>query len=51
MCVVGGDGQNYKLKEGLKQAVIELIQEKDEKADVEAISSVFEAKYPTMRSE
>ena len=49
MCVVGGDGQNYKLKEGLKQAV--LIKEKDEKADVEAISSVFEAKYPTMRSE
>lgn len=48
---MGGDGQNYKLKEGLKQTVIELIKEKDEKADVEAISSVFEAKYPTMRSE
>lgn len=48
---MGGDGQNYKLKEGLKRAVIELIKEKDEKADVEAISSVFEAKYPTMRSE
>ena len=48
---MGVDGQNYTLKEGLKQAVIELIKEKDEKADVEAISSVFEAKYPTMRSE
>lgn len=48
---MGGDGQNYKLKEGLKQAVIEMIKERDEKADVEAISSVFEAKYPTMRSE
>ena len=48
---MGGDGQNYKLKEGLRQAVIEMIKEKDEKADVEAISSVFEAKYPTMRSE
>lgn len=48
---MGVDGQNYKLKEGLKQAVIELIKEKDEKADVEAISSVFEAKYPMMRSE
>ena len=34
---MGGDGQNYKLKEGLKQAVIEWIKEKDEKADVEAI--------------
>ena len=34
----------------MKQAVIDLIREKDEKADMAAISAAFEEKYPTMRS-
>ena len=43
--------QNYKQKEDLKKAVIDIIRERDENADVDAITAVFEKKYPSMRGQ
>ena len=38
--------QNYKQKDALKKAVINLIKEKNETADESEIAAVFEEKYP-----
>ena len=38
--------QNYKQKDALKKAVIDLIREKNETADESEIAAVFEEKYP-----